>query len=176
MEQRRGSHAMSALGQKRTNHPGQNPALSAIVRERTSAGLEFHSPQQVDRWTWHRPVRAEHTTIAGFWFKPFATSLAVIEKLASIDWHPLDRLVPTLRAGNRRGFNHSTLVIMSAVTPIADKLGYGLIVRLLCPCDVCFTPPQSGHSLAVHLCPLWPIADIPPFIRSPRRQALRLAR
>ena len=60
-------------------------------------------------WTWHRPKRAEHTTIAGLGFKPLATPLTVIEILASVGWHPLNRLVPTHRAGNRRGFDHGTV-------------------------------------------------------------------
>jgi hypothetical protein len=49
---------------------------------------------------------AEHTAIARFWFKPRTTSLAVIEKLARIGWHLLDRLVPALRTGDYGRFNH----------------------------------------------------------------------
>jgi hypothetical protein len=62
----------------------------------------------LDRWAWHRPVRAEYTAIARLWFKPLATSLAVIEKLARIGWHLLSRLVPALRTGDCGGFNHGT--------------------------------------------------------------------
>ena len=59
-------------------------------------------------WTRHRAVRAENATVARLWFKPLAASLAVIEELASVGWHPLNRLVPTLRTGDRRGFDHGT--------------------------------------------------------------------
>jgi hypothetical protein len=62
----------------------------------------------LDRWAWHRPVRAEYAAIARLWFKPLATSLAVIEKLARIGWHLLSRLVPALRTGDCGGFNHGT--------------------------------------------------------------------
>jgi hypothetical protein len=62
----------------------------------------------LDRWTRHRSVGAEHTAIARLWFKPLATSLAVIEKLARIGWHLLSRLVPALRTGDCGCFNHGT--------------------------------------------------------------------
>ena len=57
-------------------------------------------------WTWHRSVRAEHATIAWLGLKPFTTCLAVIEELTSVGWHTLNRLVPTLRAGDCGGFGH----------------------------------------------------------------------
>jgi hypothetical protein len=62
----------------------------------------------LDWWTWDRPVRAEHATVARLWFKPLSTSLAVIEELASVDWHLLGRLVPALRTGDCEGFDHDT--------------------------------------------------------------------
>jgi hypothetical protein len=69
----------------------------------------------LDRWTWHRPVRAEHTAIARLWFKPLATSLAVIEKLAGIGWHLLSCLMPALRTGDCAVFDHDTALMLHVV-------------------------------------------------------------
>ena len=65
-------------------------------------------PILLDRWTRHRAVRAENATVTRLWFKALAASLAVIEELASVGWHPLNRLVPTLRTSDRKGFDHGT--------------------------------------------------------------------
>jgi hypothetical protein len=40
--------------------------------------------------------------------KPLATTLAVIEKLASVGWHLLNRLVPACRTGDGGRFDHDT--------------------------------------------------------------------
>jgi hypothetical protein len=62
----------------------------------------------LDWRTWHRPIRAEHATIAGLRLKPLATSLAVIEELASVGWHLLSRLVPALRTSDCGNCDHGT--------------------------------------------------------------------
>ena len=59
------------------------------------------------RWAWHRPVRAKHAAIARPWFKPFATSLAVIEKMTSIRLHSLSRLVSALWTSDCGSFDHN---------------------------------------------------------------------
>jgi hypothetical protein len=56
----------------------------------------------------HGPVRTKDAAIAQLWFKPLATSLAVVEVLTGIRRHPLRCLMSTLRTGDRRGFDHGT--------------------------------------------------------------------
>ena len=62
----------------------------------------------LDWRTWYGTVRAERAAIARFRFKLLAASLAVIEELASVGWHPLNRLVPTFRTRDCGGFDHTS--------------------------------------------------------------------
>ena len=55
-----------------------------------------------------RALRAKNTAVACLRLKPLATPFAVIEKLASVGWHPLSRWMAALRTGDCRGFDHIT--------------------------------------------------------------------
>jgi hypothetical protein len=58
------------------------------------------------RWTRGRAVRAKHATVTRARLKPRATGLAVIEKLAGIGGHGLDRQMAATRAGDGRLQDH----------------------------------------------------------------------
>ena len=123
---------------------------SRLRRQSRTTGSIF-----LNRWTWHRPERAEYATITGLGFKSLATSLAVIEILASVGWHALNRLVPTRRAGNRRDFDHGTCPpAYCCLQATRNNVRFGSLADILrCGSDVCFTP-KSGHASATSKCPL----------------------
>jgi hypothetical protein len=93
------------------------PAGSSRGRRVAASGLDWGA--------WHRSVRAEHATIAPFRLKSFATSLAVIEILASIGWHLLSRLMPTLRTGDCGCFDHEDTVLE------ADRIAFVIVSKII---------------------------------------------
>lgn len=52
----------------------------------------------LDRRTGNRTIGAEHAAIAGKRFESFAAAFAVIEELAGVGGHGLNRLMATFRA------------------------------------------------------------------------------
>src|SRR6185437_12474728 len=62
----------------------------------------------LDRRARHRAVGAEHAAVARLGLEPLAASFAVIEKLASIRGHSLNRLMLAFGAGDRRLHDHRT--------------------------------------------------------------------
>ena len=72
---------------------------------RSAAASDLH------RRALNRAVRAIHATIARLRFQPFATAPAVIEKLASVRWHFLGRLMAALGARNC-GFRYDHLALV----------------------------------------------------------------
>jgi hypothetical protein len=72
---------------------------------RSAAASDLH------RRALNRAVRAIHATIARLRFQPFATAPAVIEKLASVRWHFLGRLMAALGARNC-GFRYDHLAVV----------------------------------------------------------------
>jgi hypothetical protein len=55
----------------------------------------------LDRRARHRAVRTEHATVVCERLEPRSAALAVIEKLASVGWHRLGRLMTAIRTGDR---------------------------------------------------------------------------
>ena len=54
------------------------------------------------RRTRDRAIGAEHAAIAGLGFQSYATTPAVVEELAGVNGHRLDRAMPALRTGQGR--------------------------------------------------------------------------
>ncbi len=52
----------------------------------------------LNRWTRHRPIRAEHAAVTGFGLEATAAPRAVIEELAGVGGHRLGGLMPASRA------------------------------------------------------------------------------
>jgi hypothetical protein len=79
-----------------------------------SAIILYNSKGHVDllRRTWYRTVRTEHAAVTRLRFKSLTTPLAVIEKLASVAWHSLNRLMSALRADDCGEFDHDAADII----------------------------------------------------------------
>jgi hypothetical protein len=89
--------------------PGSCPGRrDAIV---TNAVELAASLAVLDRRTGNRTIRAEHAAIAGERLQSLAAALAVIEELAGVRRHGLDRLMAAFRAAERRFQLHRRLAL-----------------------------------------------------------------
>jgi hypothetical protein len=82
------------------HNPGIQPH-AATMRSLTNAVELATSFVVLDRRTGNRTIGAEHTAIAGERLQSFSAALAVIEELAGVGRHRLDRSMATFRAGKR---------------------------------------------------------------------------
>jgi hypothetical protein len=82
--------------------------LDLHLKARCAAWPNARVSFSLDWWAWDRSVRAEHATIARLRLQPLATSLTVIEELASVKRHLFNCLVPTPRTGDCGFFDHGT--------------------------------------------------------------------
>jgi len=63
-------------------------------------------PILLNRWARHRSIWTKYAAVSRFWFEPLATALAVIEELAGVSWHSLDRRMAAFRASYCRLLDH----------------------------------------------------------------------
>jgi hypothetical protein len=77
------------------------PVIQFDTSRRTRCGLALAAarPFKLNRWTRHRPERAEHAAIALFGTQHFAATRAFIEELAGVCRHRFSPLMTAMRAG-----------------------------------------------------------------------------
>ena len=109
-------------------------ALRAVEILRTTASV------RLDGWARHRAIRTEHATIARKRFEAFATSFAVIEKLARVGRHGFRGLMSTPWTGQRRFHNQVWLFIHCRAAKLASNISTMTRIRMTKP----FLPKYPG--------------------------------